>query len=647
MQNRVSAAELSRALNISKTTILKTAKMQGWPFFKQGNSCMFVEQYLPGDVRFALVQYRSKTSQPAVPKQTFAPANDNNPILQASEKQLSTAQYRAALIYEYSKSGINATEFISAYNSGVFASLYKKLGTVSTATFYRWLKEFKENGSAGLVPHTGSSRGGAGQSLTDEERDLLRYFWLRPEQPSVTHAWRLMKANLPYSRCTQQTARNYLNSLPKPTAGLYRMGEGRFENTFLPYMEQNMEGKKSLEVVVSDHHCLDCVVMYRGKLIRPWLTTFQDYRSGRIIGYCPCVKPSSLSITVAFYMACIRFGVPQTLLFDNGKDYRSKYLNGHTEKITVLTPEGITEEKEVEFTGMFYMVGVKEVHFTRTYNGKSKGSTERTFRTYGEYIAKEMGSYVGSDSRSRPEEAALMWRSINGKAQRNDVIEWTDFIQRLSAMIELINDTFESDGKANKGKTRTQVFIENLPENILHADKELLQKALCKGSVRKVGRNGVKVNGVNFYHPALHEFFGRQVRVYESLQNDREVMCCSLAGEFICNAIGDYFAETGRLSADIARLEYERKTLTSIAIEGANEVAVAPEYKTMVDVAMRAYASDELTGVDRFLSIDSPGHTDEENGNQNLKAVNALNSLPPKKEAEPKLKLINPLLKDD
>ena len=35
--------------------------------------------------------------------------------------------------------------------------------------------------------------------------------------------------------------------------------------------------------------------------------------------------------------------------------------------------------------------------------------------------------------------------------------------------------------------------------------------------MRKVGRNGVKVGGVNYYHEALFEFVGRDVRVYKDL----------------------------------------------------------------------------------------------------------------------------------
>ena len=162
-------------------------------------------------------------------------------------------------------------------------------------------------------------------------------------------------------------------------------------------MEQDIYRYHSLDVVVSDHHCLDCIVMYQGKLIRPWVTTFQDYRSGKILGWCPCVTPSSLSIIVAYYTVCYRYGIPITVLFDNGKDYHSKLLNGSIECIKIKMDDCTEEETEVKFSGIFHAVG-SAVQFTRVYNGKSKGRQERYFRVLGEYLAKDMGSYVGSDS---------------------------------------------------------------------------------------------------------------------------------------------------------------------------------------------------------------------------------------------------------
>jgi hypothetical protein len=224
----------------------------------------------------------------------------------------------------------------------------------------------------------------------------------------------------PHSLCAYQTAARFLGSIPPAERDYFRLGKKRFEDLYLPYVEQNVYQYRSLDLVVSDHHVLDCVVLYRGRLIRPWITTFQDYRSSRIVGFFPTVKPSSLSIIAAYYMCCIRYGVPKAVLFDNGKDYRSKLLNGYKTTAKQFTPEGIEEDTEVFFQGVLPTLGT-EIHFTKTYSAKSKGRQERYYRLLGEYLSKDIGSYVGSDTTTKPEDAVLMWRSIDGMAKRQDI----------------------------------------------------------------------------------------------------------------------------------------------------------------------------------------------------------------------------------
>ena len=122
-----------------------------------------------------------------------------------------------------------------------------------------------------------------------------------------------------------------------------------------------------------------------------------------------------------------------------------------------------------------------------------------------------------------------------------------------------------------------------------------------KGEVRLVNRQGVTINKINFWHQDLFEFFGRKVKVYRSLVNPNEITCHTLDGEYICKAYANYFKETGRLSNDIGRLTSARQTLTAIAIEGSNEVAIAPEFETMVDVATRAYKGNQLESVTAYI----------------------------------------------
>ena len=379
----------------------------------------------------------------------------------------------------------------------------------------------------------------------------------------------------------------------------------------------------SLDCVVSDHHCLDCVVMYRGKLIRPWLTTFQDYRSGKVLGWCPCVTPSSLSIIVAYYMVCWYYGVPPKVLFDNGKDYRSKVLNGWTATTAKLLDDLCTEETEVRFQGIFATLG-SDVHFTRVYNGKSKGRQERYFRIIGEYLAKDIGSYVGSDSRSRPEEAQLMFRALNGKEKRTDVPDWEDYVKLCNTMIPYINDTFVSQGKGIKGMTRSEAFERFKTGEFRRVSKEELQAALCTGAVRKCGRNGVTVGGIHYWAEELVPYVGLNVVVRTQLVFDNRALVYTTDGRFICECEGDYFYEDrNNLERSQEKLGKARKLSFAKAAElgATGEVALDADAKIMHRVAAGIYEQapesiDNILGItwNEAVTYEQPEHQAQREG---------------------------------
>jgi len=603
MAGCVKASTIAAALRVSRKEAMKRARAEGWACVRRKagtkpvaagvplveerrkGGLEFLENRLPREVQIALAGLPEAASKA-----------DEGGLSRLTDRARETAWNRSALINEFLESGLKPAEFAEEHNSGRgSAYLLKKLGPVSARTLYRWRREQAEAGGEGalalaaLAPRHGIKKSGAGVTLSPTERALLRQFWLRNTRPAMAHAWRNMLLACPSSRCAYRTAARFLRDIPPAERDYYRLGKKRFDDLYLPYVEQNVKRYRSLDLVVSDHHVLDCVVMYRGRLIRPWITTFQDYRSGKIVGFFPTVKPSSLSIIAAYYMCCVRFGVPKAALFDNGKDYRSKLLNGYKTTAKEFTPEGIAEDVEVFFQGVLPALG-SEVRFTKTYSAKSKGRQERYYRLLGEYLAKDIGSYTGSDTTCKPDDAALMWRSIDGMAKRDDMPTWEYFTRACAAMIEHINDTFESQGKGMDGKTRSRVFAENMPETIRRVSKEELEAALYRGEVRRCGRNGIRHHGVNYCHPALCEYTGRDVVIRNKIITDSELPVYALDGRFICSAIGDYFAEGESLNGAIKRVESARKrTLLALAERGTNETGIAAEQKIMIETALRAY----------------------------------------------------------
>jgi len=284
------------------------------------------------------------------------------------------------------------------------------------------------------------------------------------------------------------------------------------------------------------------------------------------------------------------------------------------------------------------MVG-SEVSFTLPYNGKSKGRQERYFALLKEYFSKDIGSFIGGDTRERHEDTELFFRSINGMAKRNDVPQWAEAVNGLGAMIEYINNDFTSQGKGMDGKTRSRVFAENLPADVRYADRETLRLALSKGELRYVRNNTVKIGSNYYFHEDLIKYSGRQVIVRSMLVSDEEVQICDIDGRYLFTATANYLFEGDDLAAATKRLRHAQKhNLMRLAEMGTGEAQPEPEYETMVNVAMNKYRQGEPVNIDRYLAP-----PEEEALPAAAGAENANLTTGPSAPRKPKRALINPL----
>jgi hypothetical protein len=119
--------------------------------------------------------------------------------------------------------------------------------------------------------------------------------------------------------------------------------------------------------------------------------------------------------------------------------------------------------------------------------------------------------------------------------------------------------------------------------------------------VRKCGRNGIKHHGVNYYHPDLRRYTGRDVVIRNKILTDHEMPVYALDGSFVCTAVGDYFAEGENMKLAIERVESVKKhTLLSLAERGTNEIGIDAEQRLMIETALRMY-DDSLPSLESLL----------------------------------------------
>ncbi len=98
------------------------------------------------------------------------------------------------------------------------------------------------------------------------------------------------------------------------------------------------------------------------KVFRPWVTIFSDIRSRKPVGWILAQKPSGYTILSALDKMIDNYGVPEELLVDNGKDYRSHIIKGQM----VVVPDwedGLPVDRQIVIQGLFAALDC-EVRYT-------------------------------------------------------------------------------------------------------------------------------------------------------------------------------------------------------------------------------------------------------------------------------------------
>ena len=165
MSALVKTDAIAQVLGISRKTVLERAKKEHWAMVAKQNSFLFVENRLPLDVRFSLAGNKTQAEQQV---------DAGGAFVNASDEKREKATWKSALIYAWKQSGLRKQDYIDVYNTDTVGEIYKRLGEVSLKTFYRWCKDFAEQGVSGLVPRYGISLTGAGESLNQTERSVDR-----------------------------------------------------------------------------------------------------------------------------------------------------------------------------------------------------------------------------------------------------------------------------------------------------------------------------------------------------------------------------------------------------------------------------------------------------------------------------------------
>jgi len=389
--------------------------------------------------------------------------------------------------------------------------------TLCRATLYNWSQAYKREGLLGLID--GRARRAAQAAGPDPFLEEIKQLYLDQRKRSLQLCYEMAAGKAHdqgWKICSYKTADRYLKRQEKRTPGLFtfrRQGKKAFVDKHETYLEGDYSTVRSNELWDSDHYRFNVMVQVGTRtdpatgeatpvLGRPWLTSWQDLRSRKIVGHLiRSADPNTDAIIETLHRAAEVHGLPEGAVTDNGKDYDSCDLTGET-KSQRRERKKLHITHDLEKIGGIYAALRIVHHHVWPYHGQSK-PVERFHRTINERFERLFETYCGRSTADKPED--LPQQLKRGKAPLledfiaafNDWIE-NDYHQRIhtgDSMNCSPNDAWIANLKAKR----------TAPANLLEI---LFQRRI--GPV-KVGQNGVTYKHLNFGQRELGNLIGQQV----------------------------------------------------------------------------------------------------------------------------------------
>lgn len=421
---------------------------------------------------------------------------------------------------------------------------------VSQGTLYIWRDRYRAAGPAGLEDDRWK-KSKARDRHDDPFFEELRRQWLVDRAPTIRtcyHVTRGIASARGWTVPSYHVARRYLNGLHPFTKTRARKGADAYANECRPHVERDYESLRVNQVWCGDHHQCDAIVEHKGKLIRPWLSAFEDLRSRRVFYTFVPHAPNTDTVLFAFRAGVLAtdMAVPEEVYVDNGKDYDAYALQGVSKKERFKLRRERVEFDGKLMGGVFGGLGVKVVH-AQPYNAKAK-PVERFFGTFESGFGRLFPTYCGNKPDDRP-------ASLEKLLDKGPVPTFDDYVAAASAWIEGEYHQREHTGHGMDGRTPLQAY-EQLLTTKRTIDKQSLELCLLKAERPvKVARNGVRWEDRVYGQgdPALMAFFGKQVLLRTDPTDVTAIVVTDLAGKFITRA-----ACNQRLPHGCTREEYRQ-----------------------------------------------------------------------------------------
>lgn len=199
--------------------------------------------------------------------------------------------------------------------------------------------------------------------------------------------------------------RHVMADVPEPVKVMGREGPKAFYDRCSHYIRREYENMQSNEYWIADTHTFDVVTKGDGGgTHRLYLTAFMDARSGIFVGCHVADTNSSQNVLTALRRGILRYGIPDNIYVDNGREYLNKDVGGtgHRTRKTKNEWQGWDDTEKFVPPPVFTRLGIKMTNAI-VRNARAK-TIERRFCDVKNQISRLFDTFCGGTVVEKPEQ---------------------------------------------------------------------------------------------------------------------------------------------------------------------------------------------------------------------------------------------------
>lgn len=473
---------------------------------------------------------------------------------------------------------------------------------LSKGILYRKKAALRADDLSGLLDNRGSWKKGC-STIPDVAWECFMSFYLDEAQHSIaacieyTEMWLRQEAPqyLPLPSYAS-FYRRVQSEIPEPLEIMGRQGMKAFRDRCAPYIRRVYENMVSNEWWIADNHTFDVMTKGAdGKIHRLYLTAFFDARSGIFTGCYVTSAPSSQATLIALRKGILKYGIPENIYVDNGREFLTRDVGGlgHRQKKSTkneFTPPPVFERLGIHMTNAIVR------------NAKAK-IIERRFRDVKERLSKLFSTYTGGNVLEKPERLKKVLKDSNSIPTDE---AFTQAVEDI--LYHYFNErSYSGAVSADSGKTRMDVYREQLYEKRVATESDLNLMLMRSTRSQKVGRRGVHLTiageKINYFNDDLIlKHFDESVYCRYDPENIAEVRIYDLEDNFIMTAPADNDAvlEYGASKEAVAQALRKVKSLEKLTRAELKATAITSLGKKTALELVLATAEENKANSDEF-----------------------------------------------